>query len=75
MAIKYNEQALVIAQEIGNREIEGYNIGNLGVAYAQLGETSEAIEYHKQHLAVAQEIGDQDSEGDCLTTLATYILI
>ncbi|MDT5296717.1 MAG: hypothetical protein QOJ76_3597 [Acidobacteriota bacterium] len=41
-------------------------MGNLGLAYADLGETRRAIEFHEQHLAIAREIGDRGGEGNAL---------
>ena len=38
-------------------------LGNLGIAYADLGDASKAIEYHEQALAIAREIGDRRGEG------------
>jgi tetratricopeptide (TPR) repeat protein len=56
-AIKYYEQALVIAREIGDRRREGIWLGNLGIAYRDLGQVEKATEYHEQALEIAQEIG------------------
>jgi hypothetical protein len=59
-AIDYYDQALVIAREIGYRRGEGIVLGNMGLAYHNLGETRRAIE---PHLAIAREIGDRQAEG------------
>ena len=53
------EQALAIAREIGDRRGEEVNLGNLGLAYAALGETRRAIAFYEQALAIAREIGDR----------------
>ncbi len=57
------EQALAISREIGDRRGEGDHLGNLGLAYADLGETRKAIDYHEQALAISREIGDRRGEG------------
>ena len=57
------EQALAIAREIGDRRGEGADLGNLGLAYADLGEPRKAIEFYEQALAIAREIGDRRGEG------------
>jgi tetratricopeptide (TPR) repeat protein len=57
-------RALVLHRE------ESYFLGNLGVAYSNLGQVERAIEYHKQALAIAREVGDRRSEGYQLGNLA-----
>ena len=52
-AIGFFEQALDIAREIGNREVEGRTLGNLGRAYAALGQAEEAIGLYEQALDIA----------------------
>jgi tetratricopeptide (TPR) repeat protein len=80
-AIDYYQQALAIAREIraastkgspewaDARHNEGVWLGNLGNAYAALGETRQAIDYHQQALAIAREIGDRRGEGTDLGNL------
>src|SRR5262249_6068829 len=53
----------------GNRRGEGTDLGNLGNAYADLGETRKAIEYHGQALIIVREIGDRGHEGATLGNL------
>jgi tetratricopeptide (TPR) repeat protein len=45
------------------------SLGNLGLAYAQLGQVEEAIAYHEHALAIAQQIGDKGNEGNWLGNL------
>ena len=63
------EQALAIAQEIGDRTNEGILLGNLVYSYGDLGQTDKAIEYSEQALKIAREIGDQHTEGIMLGNL------
>ncbi|MEA3338123.1 MAG: tetratricopeptide repeat protein, partial [Chloroflexota bacterium] len=63
------EQALGISQEIGDRRGEGNRLGNLGLAYAALGEVEKAIGYYEQALGISQEIGDRRGEGNRLGNL------
>ncbi len=49
---------------VDDRRGEGNALGNLGVAYGQLGGTSKAIDYHEQALAISHEIGDQWKAGN-----------
>ncbi len=73
-AIGYYEQALAIAREIREasrseaertaaRQGEGADLGNLGLAYAALGDARGAIGYYEQALAIAREIGDRRGKG------------
>ena len=65
-AIEFYEQALAIAREIGDRRARSC-LGNLGIAYADLGDTHKAIEFYEQALVIAREIGDSRSEGDLIS--------
>jgi tetratricopeptide (TPR) repeat protein len=40
------------------------HLGNLGSAYALLGDARKAIGYYKQHQAIAREIGDRRGEAN-----------
>ena len=44
-------------------------LGNLGIAYKNLGDARKAIEYHEKALAIAREIGDRRAEGAALGNL------
>jgi tetratricopeptide (TPR) repeat protein len=70
-AIKYYEQALVIAREIGDSRGEGNRLGYLGIAYYQLGQVDKAIEYYDQALVIARETGDRRGEGNWLGNLGS----
>ena len=61
-AIEQYEQALVINREIGDRRGEGDRLGNLGNAYAALGQVGRAIEQYEQALVISREIGDRYNE-------------
>ncbi len=47
----------------------GAALGNLGNAYANLGEVPKAIERYQQQLQIAREIGDRRGEGAALGNL------
>jgi tetratricopeptide (TPR) repeat protein len=59
-------RALKINREVQDRRSEGYTLGNLGAAYATLGEHQRALELFKQNLAIAREMNDRQSEGYAL---------
>jgi tetratricopeptide (TPR) repeat protein len=51
---------------LGNRQAEGAHLGNLGNAYAALGEARKAIEFYEQSLVIKHEIGDRRGQGNTL---------
>jgi tetratricopeptide (TPR) repeat protein len=63
------QAALSAARRLGERGTEGVHLGNLGLAYAALGDARKAIEFHEQYLAIAREIGDRRGEGNALGNL------
>jgi tetratricopeptide (TPR) repeat protein len=62
-------QLLDIARKTNNRQGEGAALGNLGVAYYNLGQYERAIDLYQQHLTMAREIGDRQGEGNALGNL------
>lgn len=67
--IRWLEIALTASRRLKNREAECYALGNLGVAYENLGETRRSIRFYEQALAIAREIGDKRGEGASLGNL------
>jgi tetratricopeptide (TPR) repeat protein len=67
--IRWLELALAAARQLKHREYEGASLGNLGNAYADLGETRRAIQFFEQHLTIARELGNRRSEGTALGNL------
>ena len=61
--IRWLEFQLAAARRLKKRDYEGNATGNLGLAYADLGETRKAIEFYEQRLIIAREIGDRRGEG------------
>jgi tetratricopeptide (TPR) repeat protein len=68
-AMKFYEQALAIAGEIGDREREGHVLGNLGCVYYALGQVERAIKLLEEARAIAHEIGDRRAEVVWLSSL------
>ncbi|MEG4453402.1 CHAT domain-containing tetratricopeptide repeat protein [Microcoleus sp. N9_A1] len=68
------QQALQIYRALKNRHKEGWALGNLGVAYGDLGSYAKAIEYGQQHLIIAREIKDREGEGAALGNLGVAYL-
>ncbi len=60
---------MIAARRIKNREAEGAHLGNLGKAYAHLGETHKAIEHYEQALIIDREItAEPHSETERMAT-------
>ena len=68
-SIAYQEKALAIQREQGDRRGEGVNLGDLGGCYRSLGQTVLAIEFHEKALAIEREVGDRRGEGVTLGNL------
>ncbi|MDD4651114.1 MAG: tetratricopeptide repeat protein [Methanothrix sp.] len=69
MKISWLKCSLSACQIQCDRQGEGVNLGNLGIAYKNLGDARHAIEYYEQALAIAREIGDRRGEGNALGNL------
>ena len=63
------EQALTISREIGHRQSEANNLGQLGTAYRNLGQVEQALEFYEQALKISQEIGHRHGEEAFLCNL------
>uniref|UniRef100_UPI00359324A4 tetratricopeptide repeat protein n=1 Tax=Persicitalea sp. TaxID=3100273 RepID=UPI00359324A4 len=70
-ALTYYQQNLVIAQEIGDRSVEGAMLNNIGSIYSRQGQYMQALTYYQQNLVIAQEIGDWSSEGVALNNIGS----
>ena len=68
-AIGYYEQWLAIAPRDRRPAGRGDRLGNLGLAYADLGQVDRAISHYEQALKIAREIGDRQGEGIVLGNL------
>jgi tetratricopeptide (TPR) repeat protein len=67
--IEWLESAVRAACELGDRRGEGNALGNLGLAYAALGDARKAIELSEQTLQIVRDIGDRRGEGNALGNL------
>ena len=56
-AKEYLQKALVIRTEIGDREGEAADYGNLGTVFKSLGQYDRAKEYLQKALVITTEIG------------------
>ncbi|GAA5119959.1 hypothetical protein GCM10023212_12820 [Luteolibacter yonseiensis] len=69
--IVWLESQLRAARRIGHRGEEGAAVGNLGNAYADLGDARKAIEYYEAHFEIARETENRCAEANALGNLGT----
>jgi tetratricopeptide (TPR) repeat protein len=67
--IKWIEDGMRASRVLRDRKAEGAHLGNLGLAYSDLGDARKAIEFHEQALVIHREIGDRRGEGNALGNL------
>jgi HAD superfamily hydrolase (TIGR01662 family) len=58
-AVRYYEQAIALAEQIGDRAAEAKYVGDLGRAYRNLGEIDKAVSCSQRALDFARERGDR----------------
>ena len=67
------EGGVAAATQIGDRRSQASHLGNLGLAYADMGEPQRAIAYHQQALSLSGRLRDRQAEGAQWTRLGdTY---
>jgi tetratricopeptide (TPR) repeat protein len=67
--IRWLEDVLKSARASNYRIAEGIALGNIGLAYNDLGQYTKASEYYEKDLSIAREIGDRGGEGAALGNL------
>ena len=69
--IGWLERALSSTQKLNDRVSEQNVLGNLGVAYDDIGECQHAIKIFEQALVIALDIKDRSTEGQFLGSIGT----
>jgi tetratricopeptide (TPR) repeat protein len=67
--IRWCETALTAARRLNQGSSEAVHLGNIGLAFAKLGDARRAIQYHEEQLLIAGEIGDRSLAGSALGNL------
>jgi CHAT domain-containing protein/Tfp pilus assembly protein PilF len=65
----YNQKALDLAREIGNKRSEGIILGNIGVYHAMTGHLPEAVKFFHDKLAVMEELGERAEQANALSNI------
>ena len=68
-AIKFQQQGLVIAKEVGDKESEETAYGNLGTACIRLYDFPKAFDFIQKKLSIVKEIGSKVLEGSAYEKL------
>jgi CHAT domain-containing protein/Tfp pilus assembly protein PilF len=68
-SLEYDEKALRLAREIGNKKSEGISLGNLGVYHANVGNLPEAMKYFHSKLAVMKELNEKAEQVSALSNI------
>jgi tetratricopeptide (TPR) repeat protein len=78
-AIDLHTQALAIARDTGDLQLEAAELEGLGNSHFRLGNYRQAIDLYSEALAIARDIGDRESEaialgglGKCDASLGNY---
>jgi len=56
-ALKMHEQAMAVAEEVGERAKVAAQYSNIGICHKELGNYKRALKMHEQHKAMAEELG------------------
>jgi len=65
--------ALAIFRELGCREDEAHQLGNIGSTYRDMGDKDNALKYYRESLAIFKEIGHKMGIANELSNVG-YIL-
>ncbi|HUG02629.1 MAG TPA: AAA family ATPase [Longimicrobiales bacterium] len=70
------EEALALAEEVGDPAFVAKGRGVLGVALTMVGQTDKAIEHTRKAREIYQELEDREKEASCLNSLGiTFTLL
>ncbi|WP_276496574.1 tetratricopeptide repeat-containing sensor histidine kinase [Pontibacter litorisediminis] len=70
-SLKYGNQAVALAQELGNKKALALAFNNIGVAYDIYGNYSEASRYYYKSLRIREAIGDSAGLSASYNNIAT----
>ena len=68
-SLDYNQKAIAMAREIGDKPREAWNLMHRGILYHELSEYGKAMEEYVQSLKLARELGNKITECSTLGNL------
>jgi CHAT domain-containing protein/tetratricopeptide (TPR) repeat protein len=68
-ALEFSEQLLPIARKLGEKNLEGGVLFNIGRYYDALGETRKGLQYVEQSAQMLNQIGERQREGIALNSV------
>ncbi len=71
LGLTLTQQALKIAQELGDEELKLQAFNNIALVYAGIGQPQQALEYYEQALPISREVGDRAGEAATLNNIAS----
>lgn len=72
ISVKLHDEALKIAQKIGDKKSEGRCFGNLGISYDCLGKKNKAFSFFEKAYGIARDLGDIRHQAIWLYSLGIY---
>jgi tetratricopeptide (TPR) repeat protein len=73
-ALKYLNEALVIDREIGHKQGEAINLGNIGIIYQTMGRLDEALKYLNETLEYWRQTDNIGEEAKYLKIIGDIYL-
>ncbi len=67
--INYSFRVLPLSQKIGNKNLEGGTLGNIGFYHHLLGESRKGLEYLEKSAEILKQLGEKQRESITLTNI------
>ena len=68
-ALEYQQKALSISRELGDRAVEATTLHNLGAIYQATGHPQQALQKYQEALPITREVGDRAGEAATLNNI------
>ncbi|BAY16702.1 TPR domain protein [Anabaenopsis circularis NIES-21] len=74
-ALKFYNQSLPLAEQVGYKALEATTLDNIGSVYNELGDQNQALVFYIRSLFLRQEIGDKAGEANILNNIGGVFYI